>query len=329
MSTIARLACVTLACCGCLIAPAAAGQLAPVRPPLPSLAGPPVPPALVLLNTGTIYEYTKVRLDMRIDHYPYQDMDLNRLPRQLGDFKQMPAVNYAPPNPQRAADGSIRFSVIGFFFQGSSVDIRTVNPSTNPDGTILHVSARQSLGQRATYTITNTWSLRDRLNPRLSGSGPGSFCNGNPGIGPAVGVVEENGKLTFLGRSGPFGTACSFFLTELVEAGAIVSASWRVVRNGPGEQCNAHPAGMATLARGMAIVGDDGQVSNMTFNSAESEVADASGVVYLRNNSEPVSVLRPTLVQYGCPITLGTDVRSIRFILDSVTVIAAPGRRFP
>jgi hypothetical protein len=310
--------------------PAAAVQ--GIKPDLPKL--PPLPaaaPTLKVLNAGPIYGYSKMALDLRIDHYPFQDIDLNKL-HQLGAFFLMPANTYAPPNPTRQADGSIRFSVVGYFQPDggrATVQVRSANPSTRPDGSYLNVSTTVDLSPLTRYEVTNTWSLRDRLRARLVGSSPGSFCNGKPPVGTSLGIVEQNGKLTFLGRSGPLGTGCAFEVQELLVANGFVGATWRVERSGPGQQCNADLGlGIANFAFHAAVVGLDGSVQNSVFFSAEPQVIDG-GLVYATGNADPVSVLRPTLVQYTCPVTLGDDVRTIRFILDSVGMRARPGRIFP
>jgi hypothetical protein len=194
------------------------------------------PPVLTVTENSPIYDYQKIALPMRIDNYPFEELDLNALPHQLGDFIKIPGITYAAPNPQRDKNGSISFSVIGYFIgTGPRVVLRLTSRETGQEGSVT-VSASVRKSPPATYTVTNTWSLRSRLNPQLIGSGLGSFCDGQPPIGSALGIVEYDGKLSFLGRSGPVGTACVFGLKELVARDGVISAGWKVIRSGPGEQ---------------------------------------------------------------------------------------------
>lgn len=318
----------------CLAASAAHAQ---PKPPAPRKPGPAIgeplhlgapPPVLTVLNTSPIYEYRKIALPMKIEHYPFEELDPNALPRQMGDFIRIPGITYAAPHPQRQKDGSVTFSVIGYFIgTGSRVVIRMTSPSKS-DPTVLNVSATITKAARVTTTVTNTWSLKDRLAPRLVGSGLGAFCDGQPPIGSALGIVEYNGKLSFFGRSGPVGTACVFGLKELVVKDGVIGASWKVIKSGPGDQCRAS-AGLAyNMTRATVTVDENGFVGDAVLFSDAREVSD-SGVVFATDNTDPVTVLKPTIIQYSCPITLGTDVRTIRFVLDSVTFVGPPGQRFP
>ena len=309
----------------CLAASGAQAQPKPPTRPMPLPLGAPV---LTITNTSPIYEYRKILLPMKIDHYPFEELNLDTLPRQMGDFIRIPGINYAPPHPQRGKDGSIAFSVFGYFIStGSRVVIRMSSPRKS-DPTVLNVSATITKAARATTTVTNTWSLKGKLAPRLLGSGLGAFCDGQPPIGSALGIVEDNGKLTFFGRSGPVGTACVFGLKELLVKDGIIGAKWKVIKSGPGEQCKTS-AGLAyNMTRATVTVDENGFVGDPVLFSDALEVSD-SGVVYATGNTDPVTVLKPTIIQYSCPITLGTDVRTIRFVLDSVTVVAPPGQKFP
>ena len=82
-------------------------------------------------------------------------------------------------------------------------------------------------------------------------------------------------------------------------------------------------------ARGAVSVGEDGAFFGDPVLLSDSREVSDGGLVFATNNTDPVSVLRPTIVAYSCPITLGSDVRTIRFVLDSVTMLAPPGRTFP
>lgn len=317
----------------------APGQVpTPLKGPTPLSIPTPAPtptrapaPTLTILEPATIYPYQKISLKMRIDHYPFEDLDRNRLPLYMGDFKRIQSITYAAPQPLREKDGSVTFSAIGYF-PGTSSNVRILAARLGTSKTAedtINVSARATLAERRTYSVTNTWNLKDRLAPSLLHFGVGSFCDGKPPVGSALGVVESGGKLTFLGRSGPVGTSCAFTMKEWFERNGIVGAKWRVEKSGPGQQCNAN-AGMAfNTTRGMAVVGEDGTASSgFTFLSDDKDVV-FDGVTFAHDNTDPVSVLKPTMVQYSCPITLGTDVRTIRFILDEVTFLAPPGRTFP
>jgi hypothetical protein len=99
----------------------------------------------------------------------------------------------------------------------------TLNSPRKGDSTRVDVSATVPRAARATVTVTNTWSLKDRFAPQLMGSGAGSFCDGKPPIGSALGILEDNGKLSFFGRSGPLGTACVFALKEMGRASPAAS----------------------------------------------------------------------------------------------------------
>jgi hypothetical protein len=310
----------------------------PPKGPTPIKLNPPVaatpapPPILTILEPATLYPYQKVSLRMRIDHYPFEDLDRNRLPLHMGDFKRISSITYAAPQPQREKDGSVTFSAIGYFpGTSSNVRIRAAGLSTKKSDTAeVDVSARATLSDRKTYTVTNTWSLKDRFAPTLVHFGTGSFCDGKPPIGSALGVVEHGGKLSFLGRSGPLGTSCIFVLKEFFERNGIVGATWKVEKAGPGEPCKANAGSAFNTTRGMAVIGEDGTASGgLTLLSDERDVATSDGVVFAHDNTDPVSVLKPAMVQYSCPITLGTDVRTIRFILDDVSLLAPPGRSFP
>ncbi len=301
----------------------------PTPPRLPALPAP--GPSLTILTSSPIYPYQRILLTMRIEHYPFEDLDQNRLPLQMGDFKRMPSINYGPPPPRRDKDGSVTFSVIGYFPTASgNVRIRAAGLSTlKSANATLDLSARATLADRKTYTVTNTWSLKSRLAPKLVHFGVGSFCDGTPPIGSPLGVVEHGGKLSFLGRSGPVGTSCIFVLKEWLEADGIIGAKWKVERSGPGEQCKADAGSAFNTTRATAVVGLDGTApGGLTFLSDDAEVS-LDGVVFARLNDHPVSVLKPATIPYSCPITLGTDVRTIRFTLDEVTFLAPPGRTFP
>lgn len=320
--------------CVLAVAPPVAGQVpTPLKGPTPPRLPPPPPPApsLTILTASPIYPYQKIDLRIKIKHYPFDDLDRNRLPLTMGDFKRISSILYASPQPQREKDGSITFAAIGYFPTTSgNVRIHAAGLSTRKSAdAVIDVSARATLAERKTYSVTNTWSLKDRFAPKLLHFGVGSFCDGKPPIGSALGIVESGGKLTFLGRSGPVGTSCAFTMKEWFERNGIVGAKWRVEKSGPGEQCGAS-AGLAfNTTRGMAVVGSDGTAPNgFTFLSDDKDVV-FDGVTFAHDNTDPVSVLKPTMVQYSCPITLGTDVRTIRFILDEVTLLAPPGRTFP
>lgn len=301
--------------------------------PVPTLPAPPpqpaLPPILTVTNTSPVFEYQKMVLSMRIDHFPFDDIDLNRLPLRLGAFARIPGIRYASPNPQRDKNGNITFSVIGYFINGSNGVVRvTLSSSRKGDSTRVDVSTTVSRATRATVTVTNTWSLKDRLAPTLLASGVGSFCNGQPLIGSALGILEDNGKLSFFGRSGPVGTACVFGLKEMLVANGIIGASWTVVKAGPGEQCRTDANIPLSGLRGTVNVNENGFVGEPVLFSDSLEVSDG-GIVYARDNTFPVTVLKPAEIRYSCPVTLGTDVRTIRFVLDKVTMLGPPGQRFP
>ena len=312
---------------------AALGQgLTPPKGPTPIKLPTPAPaPSLTILEPATIYPYSKVALKMRIDHYPFEDLDRNRLPLHMGDFKRISSITYAAPQPRREKDGSVTFDAIGYFpTTSSTVRILATRLGTSKTAVdSIDVSARATLADRKTYSVKNTWSLKDRFQPKLIHFGVGSFCDGKPPIGSALGVVENGGKLSFLGRSGPVGTSCAFALKEWFERNGIVGAKWKVERSGPGAQCNAN-AGLAfNTTHGMAVIGADGAASGGLTLLSDAREVSSDGLVFAHDNTDPVSVLKPALVQYSCPITLGTDVRTIRFTLDEVTFLAAPGRTFP
>jgi hypothetical protein len=81
--------------------------------------------------------------------------------------------------------------------------------------------------------------------------------------------------------------------------------------------------------RGAVTVDESGRYSGDPLLRSDAREVSDSGVVYATGNTDPVTVLKPTIIQYSCPITLGTDVRTIRFVLEQVTLQAPPGRRFP
>jgi len=287
------------------------------------------PPVLTVTQTSPIYDYQKISLPMRIDNYPFRELDLNALPHELGDFIKIRGITYAAPNPRRDQHGGISFSVIGYFIgTGSRVLLRLSSRETGQEGYVT-LSAEVRKSPQSTYTVTNTWSLRSKFNPQLLGSGLGSFCDGQPPIGTALGIVEYDGKLSFLGRSGPVGTACVFGLKELVAHDGVVSAGWKVIRSGPGEQCKASANLAFNATRGTVTVDESGRYSGDPLLYSDSREVSDSGVVYATGNTDPVTVLKPTIIQYSCPITLGSDVRTIRFVLEQVTLQAPPGRRFP
>jgi hypothetical protein len=300
----------------------------PATPP-PHLVQPGPPPVLTVTNTPPIYEYQKILLNMRIDHFPFDNLDLNRLPNVMHAFVRIPGITYGGPNPQRDKNGSIAFSVIGYFMSGANGEVRILLTSPQKgDSRTVNVSTTVPRAARATVTVTNTWSLKDRLAPQLLASGVGSFCNGQPPIGSALGILEHNGKLSFFGRSGPIGTACVFGLKEMPVANGIIGASWKVVKEGPGEQCRPYADFLYNGMRGAVSVDENGFIGNPVLFSDSLQVSD-SGVLYATDNTFPVTVLKPTEIRYTCPVTLGTDVRTIRIILDKVTMLGPPGQRFP
>ncbi len=242
-----------LLACALAVAPPVAAQVpTPLKGPTPPRLPPPPPPApsLTILTASPIYPYQKIDLRMKIEHYPFEDLDRNRLPLTMGDFKRISSILYSAPQPQREKDGSITFAAIGYFPTTSgNVRIHAAGLSTLKSAdAVIDVSARAALAERKTYSVTNTWSLKDRLAPKLLHFGVGSFCDGKPPIGSALGVVEHGGKLTFLGRSGPVGTSCVFTMKEWFERNGIVGAKWKVEKSGPGEQCNAN-AGLRSTRR--------------------------------------------------------------------------------
>ena len=308
---------------------------APVRPtptlpatPPPHVIQPGPPPVLTVTSPPPIYEYQKIALGMRIDNFPFDDMDLNRLDLFLGSFRRIPGLTYAQ-KPVRDKNGSIAFQVIGYFSNISNGVVRiTVNAPQKGDSRRVDVSTTVARAARETVTVTNTWSLKDRFAPKLLASGVGSFCDGKPPIGSALGIVEHDGKLSFLGRSGPVGTACVFAMKEMLVANGVIGASWKVVKEGPGEQCRTNNDLPLSGVRGGVQVNENGYLGDPVMFSDALEVSE-NGIVYARDNTFPVTVLRITEIRYSCPVTLGTDVRTVRFILDKVTVLGPPGQRFP
>src|SRR5215470_4044178 len=121
---------------------------APVRPTPTLPATPPLhvippgpPPVLTVTSPPPIYEYQKIALSMRIDHFPFDDLDLNRLPSVMHAFVRIPGITYGGPNPQRDKNGSIAFSVIGYFMSGFDGEVRIVLTSPRKgDSTTVNVS---------------------------------------------------------------------------------------------------------------------------------------------------------------------------------------------
>jgi hypothetical protein len=299
----------------------------PATPP-PHLVQPGPPPVLTVTVTGPVYDYQKIDLNMRIDNFPFDELDINQLPFQLGSYRRIPGITYGQ-KPQRDKNGSVTFGVIGYFINGSNGVVQvTANSPHKGDSRRVDVSTTVARATRTTVTVTNTWTLKDRLAPLLLASGVGSFCNGQPPIGSALGIVEHNGKLSFFGRSGPVGTACVFATKEMLVANGVISATWKVVREGPGEQCQTNNDLPLSGVRGSVTVNENGYLGDPVMFSDALEVSE-NGIVYARGNTFPVTVLRIPEIRYSCPVTLGTDVRTVRFILDSVSVLGPPGLRFP
>ena len=300
----------------------------PATPP-PHLVQPGPPPVLTVTTTGPIYDYQKVLLNMRIDNFPFEELDLNQLQFEIGSsFRKIPGVTYAQ-KAQRDKNGSVTFGVIGYFRNSSNGSVRVmVNSPQKGDSRRVDVSTTVARATRTTVTVTNTWTLKDRFAPQLMASGAGSFCNGQPPIGSALGIVEHNGKLSFFGRSGPLGTACVFATKEMLVANGVISATWKVVREGPGEQCRTNNDLPLSGVRGSVTVNENGYLGDPVMFSDALEVSE-NGIVYARDNTFPVTVLRISEIRYSCPVTLGTDIRTVRFILDSVSVLGPPGLRFP
>ena len=300
----------------------------PATPP-PHLVQPGPPPVLIVTTTGPIYDYQKIALTMRIDNFPFDELDLNQLQFDLGSsFRKIPGITYAQ-KAQRDKNGSVTFGVIGYFRNSSNGSVRViVNSPFKGDTRRVDVSTTVARTTRTTVIVTNTWTLKDRLAPQLLASGVGSFCNGQPPIGSALGIVEHDGKLSFFGRSGPAGTACSFGMKEILVANGVISATWKVVREGPGEQCRTNNDLHLSGLRGSVRVNENGYLGDPVMFSDALEVSE-NGILYARDNTFPVTVLRLTEVAYSCPVTLGTDIRTVRFILDSVQVLGPPGLRFP
>lgn len=298
----------------------------PTLPPRPRVIP---PPALTVTATFPIYEYNKMSLPMRIDNYPFEELDLNALPHDLGDFRKIPGITYGSSNPRRDDNGSITFSVMGYFAStGSRIVLHLSSPSKS-DTRSYTVSAAVTKSPRTTYTVNDTWAFRDKLHPQLLGSGLGNLCNDTTQVHLGLGLHNYNGKLSFLGRSGPAGTACVWGLTEMLVHNAVISATWRVIRSGPGEQCKAETDLPYSMTRGTVTVDENGSFVGSAVLYSDAREVSADGVVFATDNTSPVTVLKPTRIEYSCPITLGTDVREIRFVLDRVTLVGPPGIRFP
>jgi hypothetical protein len=92
----------------------------PATPP-PHLVQPGPPPVLTVMVTGPVYDYQKIDLNMRIDNFPFDELDINQLPFQLGSYRRIPGITYGQ-KPQRDKNGSVTFGVIGYFINWSERD---------------------------------------------------------------------------------------------------------------------------------------------------------------------------------------------------------------
>ena len=310
---------------------AALGQgLTPPKGPTPIKLPTPAPaPSLTILEPATIYPYSKVALKMRIDHYPFEDLDRNRLPLSMGDFKRISSITYAPPAaPGEGWQRHVRRDRVLPDHLLHRPHPRDTSRNDEDWSGLDSTSRRADAPDRKTYSVSNPWSLRSRFAPKLVHFGIGVSATVCPPSAPPLASsstaesCRSSGAAVRRGRPAPSRSRSGSSATGSW-AGSGGSSGRARARNAtrtpapPSTRRAAWPSSVKTARR---------RRPHASVGRAE---VSSDGLVFAHDNTDPVSVLKPALVQYSCPITLGTDVRTIRFTLDEVTFLAAPGRTFP
>ena len=309
-------------------------------------------PSLASADAGAdIYPFVKRSLTVTVREFPGTSVDGDEV--GFGGtchFAKQSGVTYVAN--QRAADLSIRVSVIGYFTSSGTCDLQmTLKPHSETGALMPSVvlSAPFVIKQPVSYTFNDTRGLANRLAPLTStNAGLGSICTGTLPNGNVVGQTEIGADFAVIERGGPGDVSCGFRTKEwlLPEGVRLKQITWRVSRQG--NRCQLFGSVSSTLplinilpTRGTVFVKPEASMLASDFFAFGDKDIVYDGVSYATNLSGPRTLIVPMTLAVQCasmalPLQTSsgtsfptTDPQSYAIILDSVVLEGPPGLTLP